>query len=388
MRAPELDQPCKPVLFATPERERLVRLCTRLTGDRVVAEDLVQETLLTAWQRRDQVTDPTGLSAWLAAIARNHYRHWVRSQRRCQQHLVTLDEFDHNASVAGSSVDADFDLAAALDQQQIVDLLDRAMSHLPVETQTLLVTHYVEATPQAELAAQLDIKAGAVAARLHRGKEMLRRLLLTKFGTEAQALGLIATEAVGWQATRIWCTACGAQRLRGKFTDDGDGQLLLQCDCGANHGVSGPADLLAGVRGYRPAWTRAKQWQHNLLQVGLRSGAVLCPCCHRAVNLQLTAQTPLPAAVGSNPTDEPGIWAHCAACGWRLQTDLAALAGTFPVSIQFGREHPRRKTLPTRQIDYEGAPALVVCTQSVTDSAQLELIFHTTAFALLGSFAQ
>ena len=379
------DQPINDAIFSDRERSRLVRLCVRLTGDPDVAEDLVQETLVTAWQRYDQVTDPSGLSAWLATIARNHYRHWVRSRSRRRNYIVAANELAAPLSTGEFDVADDFDLDTELDRAQIGDLLDRAMGHLSTETQTLLVNHYIEEMPQAELAARMRIKAGAVAGRLHRGKTVLRQLLVTEFSDDALALGLISSDSVGWQTTRIWCTACGQQRLRGKFIDGGDGQFILQCDCGANHGISGPADLLDGVRGFRPAWTRAKQWQHAFLQAGLRSGTVACPQCNHVIKLHLTAQTPKPTFMGPHAADEQSAWAHCTACGWHLHTDLESLAGNFPEKVRFGRKHPRIKTLPIHQIDYEGAPASLVRTQSITDSTQLDLIFHATTFELLDS---
>ncbi len=53
-------------------RRRAVALCVRLTGDRARAEDVVQETLLRAWQH-PEVTDDTERSAraWLFTVARN-----------------------------------------------------------------------------------------------------------------------------------------------------------------------------------------------------------------------------------------------------------------------------------------------------------------------------
>ncbi|MCB0126962.1 MAG: hypothetical protein KDE58_32100, partial [Caldilineaceae bacterium] len=230
-------------------------------------------------------------------------------------------------------------------------------------------------TPQAELAATMGINAGAVAGRVHRGKEMLKRLLVTDFRDDALALGLVAAENVGWQTTRIWCTSCGERRLRGKFIGNPDGQLLLQCDCGANHGVNGPAGLLQGLRGYRPAWTRAKQWQHTFWQAGLHTGDVNCPHCHQTIPIQVTS-------------DEPSIWTHCPGCGWRLHTDLQSLAGNFPQKIHFERNHPRSHLEPTRPIEYEGAPASLVRTQSRTASAQLDMIFHTHTFTLLDAVVQ
>jgi len=40
------------------ERDRLVRLCAKLTGDAAAAEDLAQETLLAAWRQVDTLRNP------------------------------------------------------------------------------------------------------------------------------------------------------------------------------------------------------------------------------------------------------------------------------------------------------------------------------------------
>jgi DNA-directed RNA polymerase specialized sigma24 family protein len=37
------------------ERARLVRLCAKITGDGIIAEDLAQETLLEAWRHIDNL---------------------------------------------------------------------------------------------------------------------------------------------------------------------------------------------------------------------------------------------------------------------------------------------------------------------------------------------
>lgn len=370
-----------------------MRFCTRFTGDVTVAEDLVQETLATAWRRCDQVTDPGGIDRWLTTIAHNHCRHWVRSQRRHHQYMARPNDFA--SAVTPTSTDqsadhceiaTDFDLELELERSEIAALLDRAMTHLPVETQTLLVNHYIEAIPHAELGAQLGIKAGAVAGRLQRGKDALRRLLVTQFSDDALALGLIPAETVGWQTTRIWCPSCGQRRLDGLFTGDGvQRQLQLRCTCGMNSCTSGVADIFAGIRSVRPALTRAKQWWHTFWQEGLRTGQVACLQCGRRLPLHLTIEAPVPTIFGLHQADEQGFWTHCPTCNWGKQADLEALASSFPTAIRFWRNHPRMKTLPVHQIEYHGAPASVVRYQAMNDNAELELIFHAMTFALLNS---
>jgi RNA polymerase sigma-70 factor (ECF subfamily) len=64
------------------ERARLVRLCACLTGNSEAAEDLAQETLVEAWRHAHKLHDPSGRDRWLAAIARNVCRRWLRARGR------------------------------------------------------------------------------------------------------------------------------------------------------------------------------------------------------------------------------------------------------------------------------------------------------------------
>src|SRR5690348_11793907 len=78
-----------------------------------------------------------------------------------------------------------------------------------------LIERYVEAWPLAEVAARLGMSEGAVAARLHRGKLTLRRILATDLRADAASYGLVSPDGDTWQPTRIWCPDCGTHRLLG-----------------------------------------------------------------------------------------------------------------------------------------------------------------------------
>lgn len=65
------------------ERARLVRLCAKITGDRIIAEDLAQETLLEAWRHIDNLRSQDKLPQWLSGIAHKQMRRG--SPRVCNQ---------------------------------------------------------------------------------------------------------------------------------------------------------------------------------------------------------------------------------------------------------------------------------------------------------------
>ena len=150
------------VIWSPAQRARLVRLCAALVGDAAAAEDLAQETLLEAWRLQDRLTDPSGVDAWLNAIARNLSRRWLRTRGRSA--VPTSDE----ATLDGAGQAADLD--DVLEREEIVELLDRALALLPAATREALVGHYVEERSHAEIAERLGSSVDAVSMRVSRGR--------------------------------------------------------------------------------------------------------------------------------------------------------------------------------------------------------------------------
>jgi RNA polymerase sigma factor (sigma-70 family) len=137
------------------ERARLVRLCTRLTGNIDVAEDLVQETLLEAWRNSYKLHDPEGRGRWLSAIARNVCRRWAHEQGRALPRLARLDESGDCGDNNDEQPTDDFDLEVELERHELAELLDRALGLLPAATRQALVARNVHASPHAEIAARM-----------------------------------------------------------------------------------------------------------------------------------------------------------------------------------------------------------------------------------------
>ena len=145
----------------------LWRYVVHLTGDRGLADDVVQETLLRAW-RRPAVLDQSRSSArvWLFTVARNLVIDDRRSARH--RHEVAVD-------VLPEEPDADR-IDAMLEAWLVAD----ALAQLSVEHRSVVVHVYYGGRSIAETAAELGIPSGTVKSRLHYGLRALRLALEEK----------------------------------------------------------------------------------------------------------------------------------------------------------------------------------------------------------------
>ena len=183
--------------ISTHERDMLVRYCARFTGDAFVAEDLAQQTLLEAWRKSETLYSQQVRDCWLLGMARNVCLRWARERGASVALLVRLAE---PAGDMDRQLADDFDLEVELERDDLARLLDRALALLPPETREAFVQKYVDACPQADVAARLALTEGAVEARLQRGKLALQRILTTDLRDEAVSHGLIAPDDAGWLA--------------------------------------------------------------------------------------------------------------------------------------------------------------------------------------------
>jgi RNA polymerase sigma-70 factor, ECF subfamily len=145
----------------------LWRYALRLTGDRARAEDVVQETLLRAWQHPEVVDESErSARAWLFTVARNMIIDQSRSAR-FHNEANTLD-----SSGAPERVGPD-EVNAALDRLLIGD----AMAQLSPEHRAVVRRSYYQGWTTAQIAEDLQIAEGTVKSRLHHALRALRLIL-------------------------------------------------------------------------------------------------------------------------------------------------------------------------------------------------------------------
>jgi RNA polymerase sigma-70 factor (ECF subfamily) len=142
----------------------LWRYVVRMCGDRQLAEDVVQETLLRAW-RRPKVLDQgeSSARAWLFTVARNLVTdHWRSARSRYEISAGELPEHP-----------ADDEIDALLDRWLIAD----ALSVLSAEHRAVVVHAHYLGQPVARIAAELGVPEGTVKSRLHYALRALRLAL-------------------------------------------------------------------------------------------------------------------------------------------------------------------------------------------------------------------
>ncbi len=375
------------------ERSRLVRLCASITRDGDIAEDLAQETLLEAWRHEHMLRDPERRSQWLSGIARNVCLRWMRRHGRDSIHLLDVfQEQEHQNTLMNSLENVlvdDFDVEVELERKELVDLLDRAMALLPVETRAVLIKRYVEDSPLSAVAAELGTNTSAVAMRLQRGKLALRRVLMTEMQQEFAPYTAHASSADDWEETPLWCHLCGRYRLRGKRNPD-EGELLLKCPS-CNVISTNHLPVLQGVKGYKPLYTRLVAWCNDYYWTGLNNGTVPCANCGRTIpaNISLIADLPEWAL---QKEILPGWYLRqidrivsitCPACHSACNTPLEYLALGLPEGRTFLRSYPRVRTLPHQQVEADGREAIVTRFESITDHATFTVVSDYNTYQIL-----
>lgn len=138
---------------------RLRRYARALTHDAAWADDLVQDTLERALQRRWQFRIDKSLTAWLFTIL---YR-------------LFLNNVAHRRAVAADESEAP-EPAETPDFPMQIDM-QRALAKLTPEHRAVIVLIGLEQVSYQEAAEVLDVPIGTVMSRLSRAREHLRAFL-------------------------------------------------------------------------------------------------------------------------------------------------------------------------------------------------------------------
>ncbi|MFV2062378.1 MAG: RNA polymerase sigma factor [Chloroflexota bacterium] len=150
--------------LATESARRMNALAVGILRDRDLAEDAVQQALLSIWKDLPSLRDPSRFEAWsyrllvraCYAEARRKRRHLPDGLTAAPQRYVTPDA---SATVA--------------DRDQIA----RGFERLSIDQRAVVVLHAYFDMPLEQVATVLGVPAGTARSRLHRALQSLRASL-------------------------------------------------------------------------------------------------------------------------------------------------------------------------------------------------------------------
>lgn len=148
-------------------QDMLFRHALRMTGDRDVANDLVQGAFVKAFTNIARCRDPERYGAWQYRILTNACKDHLKSRRRRD---VSIDDqvnlMDGTAGPAGN-----------LDRAQLRTVLSNAIAKLPESLREAFVLKHVEGRSYEEIAGMMDTSVPALKMRVHRAREVLKEAL-------------------------------------------------------------------------------------------------------------------------------------------------------------------------------------------------------------------
>jgi RNA polymerase sigma-70 factor (ECF subfamily) len=152
----------------------------------VEAEDVLQETFLSAFKAIDTFEGRSGLGTWLYRIA---YNASMMRLRRAEPYTLSVEETldtDSLTTVPRQLYDWCCLPEEDYESDEVRLELEMAVSDLPEALKAVFILREIEGLSTARTASALDISEGAVKVRLHRARLWLRERLSDYFADRAQ----------------------------------------------------------------------------------------------------------------------------------------------------------------------------------------------------------
>jgi RNA polymerase sigma-70 factor (ECF subfamily) len=165
----------------------IYRLALHLMENETDAEDVMQETFMSAFKAIDSFEGRSGLGTWLYRIA---YNAAMARLRKPDPYTVQVDEA--TADIKQRAVPEQlFDWCCIpeedFESSEVRTELEKAIHDLPESLKTVFVLRELEGLSTIDTAATLDLSQSAVKVRLHRARLWLRERLTPYFREMAQA---------------------------------------------------------------------------------------------------------------------------------------------------------------------------------------------------------
>ena len=151
-----------------PQKNKLYRLALRITLNPAEAEDVVQETMIKVWNRREQWEQIESIEAFCLTICRNLALDKTRKMTGTEQ---SLDTEEHDAPDHSHTANPEEQAI----QQDRIQLVRRLLDNLPEKQRSVMQLRDFEGKSYKEIAAIMGISEEQVKVSIFRARQAIKQ---------------------------------------------------------------------------------------------------------------------------------------------------------------------------------------------------------------------
>jgi RNA polymerase sigma-70 factor (ECF subfamily) len=159
---------------------RIFRGALSVTGDRHLAEEIVQETFVLAFRKFDSFSERASAFTWLYGIMLNKYRDHCRRRKLLRR--LGFVRAEANPVLTRNADSKEPSPSAEVGKSEESEFLVKAVERLPFKLRTVIAMHYFDDLPLVEIAEILKCRPGTVKSRLFHARKVLYQTLRGKIG--------------------------------------------------------------------------------------------------------------------------------------------------------------------------------------------------------------
>lgn len=151
-----------------PLKDKLFRLALRITFDRAEAEDVVQDTMIRVWNKREEWTQFGSIEAYCLTVVKNLAID--RSQKKEAQNVELTPEMEEESEASGP-----YD---QLINKERMSIIHRLINELPEKQRLIMQLRDIEGESYKEIAKILNLTEEQVKVNLFRARQKVKQRYL------------------------------------------------------------------------------------------------------------------------------------------------------------------------------------------------------------------
>jgi len=164
---------------------RVYAVALRMMGDPDEAEEVLQDTFISACKNISSFEGRSALNTWLHRIATNAALMRLRKRKDREVSLDSPIEILDGEDIPRQIEDWAFQPAHQVLDSETRDVIEQAVAELPDTLRTVFILRDIQGYNTAETADMLNISVSAAKVRLHRARLRMRELLTPYFSQPA-----------------------------------------------------------------------------------------------------------------------------------------------------------------------------------------------------------